>query len=202
MRNFSFSDMKSRRLIIYHVLLQACAVLLLLGACSTANRSVNVQFLDDDISSRLIRNVPFHAQEKYQCGPSSLAGVLNYYGENVSPKQIAGEIFAEEVRGTLSIDLAFFARARGLDAVWYEGSPEDLQRNIDRKQPLIAMVDLGLGTVRRPHYLVVVGYGPEGIIANTGTRQQHTISWNRFLKQWDRTQMWTLRIHPKVHENR
>ena len=176
--------------------------MLLLGACSTANRSVNVQFLDDDISYRLIRNVPFYAQEKYQCGPASLAGILSYYGENVSPKQIAGEIFREEVRGTLSVDLALFARDRGLDAVWYEGNPEDLREKIDRTQPLIAMVDLGLGTVRRPHYLVVVGYSPEGIIANTGTRQHHNISWNRFLKQWHRTQMWTLHIHPRVHENR
>ncbi|MFO8083109.1 MAG: C39 family peptidase [Desulfobacterales bacterium] len=178
-------------------LLQSCALFFVLAACSGADKSVGIHLNEDDVFYRIVKNVPFYAQENYQCGPSSLAGVLNYYGQKVSPGQIADEIFGEKTRGTLSIDMAFYARKLGFDAQCYTGDAEDIKKNINKNQPLIAMVDLGVGPVKRPHYLVVVGYGNDKIIVNSGAHQHKPVSWDRFFKQWNRAHKWALLIHPK-----
>lgn len=183
----------------YHLFfpVQGILLLLILGACSTSGKWRG-GFGSDEDAYRIIENVPFYAQESYQCGPSAMAGVLNFYGKNVTPQQVGDEIFSKEFRGTLSIDMVFYARSRGLNAQWYSGDAEDLRKKIDGNQPLIAMVDLGAGPVQRPHYLVVVGYGPGSVIVNSGQRQHQSVSWKRFLKQWERTKMWTLLVHPET----
>jgi hypothetical protein len=48
---------------------------------------------------RLIQNVPFYPQEAFQCGPASLAGVLNYWGLPVSPEVIAVKLYSPQPRG-------------------------------------------------------------------------------------------------------
>ncbi len=172
-------------------------LLFIFGACSTTDKVLNPE--DREIlPHRLIVNVPFFPQSDFQCGPSSLAGVLNYYGENISPSQIAQKIFMVKVRGTLSIDMALYAREQGFYAEWYTGDLKDLRENIDNNRPLIAMVDLGLGPVQKPHYLVVVGYEPKGVIVNSGAHQHKLVPWDRFQNQWNRSNFWTLQIHPET----
>jgi ABC-type bacteriocin/lantibiotic exporter with double-glycine peptidase domain len=170
-------------------------LLFILGACTAADSFLGPKH-GENLPYRLIKNVPFYPQNDFQCGPSSLAGVLNYYGKNMSPSQIAEQIFDEKIRGTLSIDMALYARDQGFVAEWYTGGVEDLRENIDNNFPLIAMIDLGFGPVQRPHFLVVVGYDSKGVIINSGGDQHKTVPWNRFRNQWSRTSLWTLRIHP------
>ncbi len=171
-------------------------LLFIFGACSTTDKVLNPEYREI-LPHRLIENVPFFPQSDFQCGPSSLAGVLNYYGKNISPSHIADKIFRETVRGTLSIDMALYAREQGFISEWYSGNLKDLRKNIDSNRPLIAMVDLGLGPVQKPHYLVVVGYEPKGVIVNSGAHQHKRIPWNRFQNQWNRSNFWTLQIHPE-----
>jgi predicted double-glycine peptidase len=174
-----------------------CIFLFFLGACSTTDKYRD-QESREIMPYRVIENVPFFPQKDFQCGPSSLAGVLNYHGKNTFPSQIADKIFKEKIRGTLSIDMAIYARQQGFVAHWYEGDTKDLRENIDNNRPLIAMVDLGLGPVQKPHFLVVVGYGPKGVVVNSGAHQHKLVSWNRFQNQWNRTSSWTLRIFPET----
>ncbi len=55
----------------------------------------------ESTAPRIIENVPYYAQEAYQCGPASLASVLNYWRVGVSPEDIAAEIYSESAKGTL-----------------------------------------------------------------------------------------------------
>jgi ABC-type bacteriocin/lantibiotic exporter with double-glycine peptidase domain len=169
--------------------------LFILGACTTTHSFLGPTHREN-LPYRLIKNVPFYTHSDFQCGPSSLAGVLNYYGKNISPSQIAEQIFKEKVRGTLSIDMVLYARNKGFVAEWYTGDINDLRENIDNNFPLIAMIDLGLGPVQKPHFLVVVGYDSKGVIVNSGVHQHKTVPWHRFQNQWSRSSLWTLRIHP------
>jgi ABC-type bacteriocin/lantibiotic exporter with double-glycine peptidase domain len=169
-------------------------LLLVPGACTTTDSFV-AQY-GENLPYKLIKDVPFHTQKDFQCGPSSLAGVFNYYGKNISPSQIAEQIFEEKIRGTLSIDMVLYARHQGFVAEWYTGDLNDLRENIDNNFPLIVMIDLGLGPIQKPHFLVVVGYDSKGVIINSGTHQHKTVPWNRFHNQWNRSSLWTLRIHP------
>jgi ABC-type bacteriocin/lantibiotic exporter with double-glycine peptidase domain len=174
----------------------ACLICLsVAGACATAKPISSGAPLDPS-RYRIIERVPFFPQEDFQCGPSCLAGVLNHYGKNLSPRQIANEILHENIRGTLSIDMVIYARDQGFHADWYTGSEADLRETIDKNHPLIAMVDLGFGPVRRPHFLVVTGYGQDGVIVNSGKHRQRLIPWKQFLGQWRRAEFWTLQIVP------
>jgi len=151
--------------------------------------------------SRKVENVPFYPQTDDQCGPSSLAMVLNYYGEEVSPDEIAGAIFRENIRGTVTLDMVLYARQKAFSARWYSGSLDDIQRAVDGGVPLIVMVDIGFAGVSKNHYMVVVGYSPQGLVANSGKDREKLIGWGRFLTGWERTGRWTLRIELKKSES-
>jgi ABC-type bacteriocin/lantibiotic exporter with double-glycine peptidase domain len=145
----------------------------------------------------MIRGVPFHSQEEFQCGPASLAGVLNYWNINVSPEEIASEIYSKSARGTLNIDMVLYAEKRGLRARQYRGSLEDIKSKIDSGHPLIVLVDEGVLIYQRNHFMVVVGYGEEGILVNSGKEQHRFLPIKGFLRSWERTKFWTLLITPK-----
>jgi len=135
-------------------------------------------------ASRIIQNVPFYPQEEFQCGPASLAGVLNHWNINVSPEEIASEIYSKSAKGTLNIDMVLYAEKRGLKARQYRGSLEDI-KNQNRF------------VYQKNHFMVVIGYGGEGILANSGRKQHKFIPVNEFLRSWERTNFWTLLITPK-----
>lgn len=145
-------------------------------------------------SLHLIKDVPFFPQETYQCGPASLAGVLNYWGTPVSPDEITIEIFSPSAKGTLNIDMVLYAQKRGLKADSYQGSVKDLKEKIDSGFPLIVMVDYGLGVVRQNHFMVVVGHDENSIIANSGKERLKSISMEGFINSWKRAKFWTLWI--------
>ncbi|MBU1002352.1 MAG: C39 family peptidase [Proteobacteria bacterium] len=150
------------------------------------------------VTSRTIPDVPFHAQEVFQCGPASLAGVLNYLGDPVTPDEIAQAVFRPELRGSVSLDLALYPRGRGLSSRFWRGTVEDLVRSVDTGQPLVLMLDLGLGPVSTYHFLVVVGYSPQGPIVNTGRREHALLPWGEFLRTWERADSWTLLVEGKT----
>lgn len=168
--------------------------LILLGLLSCAGPSHPTK---ETKSPHLIKNVPFFPQEAYQCGPASLAGVLNFWGIRVSPEEIAADIYSKSARGTLNLDLILYAQKKGLIANQYRGSWEDIKTKIDSGHPLIVMVDYGMWMVQQNHFMVVVGYQEGEIIANSGKDHLTPISMNDFLKTWKRTKLWTLWITPQ-----
>jgi hypothetical protein len=150
------------------------------------------------IGSGRVDKVPFYPQVSFQCGPASLAGVFNFFGEGVTPDEIAEAIFRRDIRGTVTLDMVLYARKRGFFAEWYNGSVDDIRRSVDERVPLIVMVDLGFASVSKNHFMVVVGYTPEGVIANSGKIREKLIPWKAFLARWNRTKRWALRIEQKA----
>jgi len=79
----------------------------------------------------VIRKVPFYEDTGHQCGPSSLAAVINYWRDkfdnpvSVTPEGISSEVYSKEARGTLGMDLEFYARKKGFEASQYRGSIDD-----------------------------------------------------------------------------
>jgi predicted double-glycine peptidase len=146
--------------------------------------------------THIIENVPFYPQTSHQCGPASLAGVLNYWGIKVTPEEIAGEIYSNSARGTLNIDMVLYAQKKGLKAIQYEGTMEDLRKNIDSRRPIIVLVDYGFFSVQANHFMVVIGYNEDGVIVNSGKDKEKFISEKDFLKIWGKTKFWTLLIQP------
>jgi len=94
--------------------------------------------------------------------------------------------------------MVLYARKRGFFAEWHNGSVNDIRRSVDKRVPLIVMVDFGFASVRKNHFMVVVGYTPEGVIANSGKTREKLIPWKDFLARWNRTKRWALRIEQKT----
>jgi len=147
--------------------------------------------------SFVIRDVPFFPQDKHQCGPASLAGVMNYWGTKITAEKISKDIYSDSARGTLWIDLALYARDHGFSASQYYGNWEDLIMNVNAGFPLIVFVDYGVRPVQSNHFMVVVGFRKDGVIVNSGKDKQKFEPKRKFMKVWRKTQYWTLLIRPE-----
>jgi hypothetical protein len=171
--------------------------LIIFQGCAAGPHSVT-SGVSQSIGSGRVDKVPFYPQVSFQCGPASLAGVLNFFGEGVTPDEVGEAIFRGDIRGTVTLDMVLYARKRGFFAEWYNGSVDDIRRSVDGRVPLIVMVDLGFASVHKNHFMVVVGYSPEGVIANSGKTREKLIPWKAFLARWNRTRRWALRIEQKT----
>jgi ABC-type bacteriocin/lantibiotic exporter with double-glycine peptidase domain len=143
----------------------------------------------------IITGVPFYAQEAYQCGPASLAGVLNFWGVEADPGMISKEIFSRSARGTLNLDMVLYAQKRGLYALQYAGNMDDLRKNIDSGHPLIVLVAYGFSLYEVDHFMVVTGYYDNGVIVNSGREQKKFMDEGDFLKIWAKANYWTLLLN-------
>jgi hypothetical protein len=190
-RGFSVRNLKNGRFSPGKRLLFYLPLLLFFCSCAAALPAI------DRNSAKIIAGVPFFPQEVYQCGPASLAGVLNFWGISVSPEEIAQAIYSPTARGTLDVDMVLYGERKGLKAAQYAGSVEDIQKNIDAQIPLIVLVDEGFLAYQKPHFMVVVGYVDQGLLANSGRERHRFYAWPAFLRTWEKTKNWTLRFAPQ-----
>ncbi|HEX8948258.1 MAG TPA: C39 family peptidase [Dissulfurispiraceae bacterium] len=150
-----------------------------------------------DLRAAAVAGVPFYPQEDYQCGPASLAGVMNYWGAGATPEGIAKDIYSGSAKGTLNIDMLLYPQKMGFKAVQYAGGWDDLREKIDAGYPLVVLVDYGFWVYQVNHFMVITGYDGEHVTANSGRTAQLPIDRDNFLKSWKRTNYWTLLIKPK-----
>lgn len=176
----------------------SCAFILLAvlfsSGCATVDSRLETQKQNN---LRLIERVPFFPQEEFQCGPASLASVLNFQGVSVTPDEVARAIYSKSAGGTLDIDMALYAQSRGLEASQYRGGPDDLKEKIDSGMPLIVLVDYGFSVLQVNHFMVVIGYSDDGVVVHSGRQKSQFIPLDDFMKSWKRTGYWTLSITRK-----
>ncbi len=148
------------------------------------------------VSDKRILDVPFFAQSRYQCGPASLAAVVNYWGKDITPEEIASEIFSYKHRGTLSIDLYLYAKKQGFKTTLLSSGIQELIRHIHAGHPVIIMVDLGVGFIQKNHFMVVIGYDKNGIYAHSETEKGAFFSYEKLISIWKRTDYWGMLLLP------
>jgi ABC-type bacteriocin/lantibiotic exporter with double-glycine peptidase domain len=146
-----------------------------------------------------IEGVPFFPQKTLMCGPSAMAGVLNYYGDRITSDEIAEKIFKPSLGGTLAMDMVIYARERGYIASYYGGGLEDLKKQIRAGAPTIVFLNLGLKSYPVGHYAVVVGYSEEAIVAHWGGEKEKVLSYKKFLRYWEKTGFSTIAVTKKKH---
>jgi ABC-type bacteriocin/lantibiotic exporter with double-glycine peptidase domain len=169
-------------------LLLTGGVLTTQGGCAVgagAGKGAAVQSSDapSPVAS-VIAGVPFRPQEDDTCGPSSLAMVLGFLGQNVDTAEIVRETRTEGLKGTLITDLTGAARRRGFAAEIVDLDLPRLRERISTGVPLILLVDLGIRTWSRPHYLVAYGWTPEGVVAHSGRERGKVIPFSTLDAQW------------------
>lgn len=136
--------------------------------------------------SSVIAGVPFLPQEEDTCGPSSLAMVLRFLGKDIDTREIVRETRTEGLKGTLITDLTGAARRRGFASDIADLDLPRLRERIVAGVPVILLVDLGIWTWSRPHFLVAYGWTPEGVVAHSGREQGKVIPFSTLDAQWAR----------------
>jgi ABC-type bacteriocin/lantibiotic exporter with double-glycine peptidase domain len=173
---------------------------LVLAGCGTgaASGTIRQDGLAGRGAGRYLSGVPFIPQTENYCGPASLAMVLRYWGEEVDQDEIGRELYLPSIRGTLNLELEFYARRRGYRAESFRGTLEQVKAEIDRGRPLIVFQDQGIGPLAFPHFFVVIGYDDarQVIVAHSGVTENRLIPYREFLWTWRKKGNWTLRILP------
>jgi ABC-type bacteriocin/lantibiotic exporter with double-glycine peptidase domain len=110
--------------------------------------------------------------------------VLGFLGQDVNTQEIVRETRTEGLKGTLITDLTSAARRRGFPAEIADLDLPRLRERISAGVPVILLVDLGIWTWSRPHYLVAYGWTPEGVVAHSGREQGKVIPFSTLDAQW------------------
>jgi hypothetical protein len=131
-----------------------------------------------------------------------LAAVVNYWRARrgstdfVTPQSIGAEMYSPSAKGVLGIDLEIYTKRHGFSGSRYSGSLSDLRRLVDEETPAVIQVDLGIGMFQVNHFMVITGYTPKGVLANTGQEENQLISARRLESAWRKTGYWTLAVKP------
>lgn len=142
----------------------------------------------------VIRDVPFYPENRYWCGPASLAGVMNYWREAPEPDSVAEKTYSPSAGGTLMADLAWFARQQGFEVRVRSGTLEELERLVRNDVPPIVFVRREgiLGAYN--HFMVVVGYTSRGYIVNSGLSEHQFVERRSFRDLWEGNERYYLRV--------
>jgi len=146
--------------------------------------------------------VPFFPDNSDKCGPVAVASLLAYWGHPARPRELQEEVYLPTIRGSLPMDLLTAVKARGLDAISYRGSLNDIIAEIDDGHPLIALLDSGHWVFSQGHFVVITGYDAlrRGVYVHSGTSAHSFIPYADLLATWNKTDRWTLRVIPHNQE--
>ncbi|TVP54466.1 MAG: bacteriocin-processing peptidase family protein [Halomonadaceae bacterium] len=170
------------------------AALLVLTACASRPEWPETTRENALPESQFLSQVPFHAQEKYQCGPAALAMMLNSQSLPQQPEELVDRVYIPERGGTLQVELVAAAREQGLIVYPLPREPEAIIAEVAAGNPVLVMQNLGFGWWPQWHYAVVVGYDQpsEQFILHTDTRRANQQLLPVFMRTWDRAERWAV----------
>lgn len=141
-----------------------------------------------------LRDVPFHAQEEYHCGPAALAMALNAAGVGATPEELVEQVYLPGRKGSLQVEMLVAARRNGMVA--YELAPrlEDVLREVAAGTPVIVLENYGFRIWPIWHYAVVVGYDLDAgeIIRRSGMKPRQTMPFPVFEYVWKDEGYWAM----------
>lgn len=171
-------------------LLSACA-----GRAPLPPDASSLSHLPDRV---MLADVPFHAQDEYQCGPASLAMVLNYRDIEVSPDDLKDRVYLPGRKGTLQVEMVSAARERDLLVYPLEKKLAAILAELDAGNPVLVMQNLAFNWYPQWHYAVVIGYDRTAgeMIVHSGLNEAQREPFKLFMRTWSRADYWARVILP------
>ncbi|MDP3516452.1 MAG: PA2778 family cysteine peptidase [Pseudohongiella sp.] len=173
---------------------------LLLSACLAAPQSAGLrtelrQNVNASLSAPvLLSQVPFFAQDLYQCGPAALATVLTASGISVTPEQLVPLVYVPAREGSFQVEMVAATRSLGRLAYRLTPTLEALLSEVAAGQPVLVLQNLSLKWYPRWHFAVVKGFDVQAgrIILNSGMIENYDMSLATFERTWARAQHWAI----------
>ena len=175
-------------------MLSAGACLLALAGCA-APQATALRAEPERLPSRTrLLEVPFFAQDEYQCGPAALAMVLNTQGRAVTPQELVAQVYLPSREGSLQAEMLATARRHGLLAVELPPRLDAVLAEIAAGRPVIVLQNLALPIVPKWHYAVLIGYDLDAgqLVLHSGLTERQRLGIDVFEHTWARSSHWAM----------
>lgn len=141
-----------------------------------------------------IDSVPFYPQQDFYCGPTTLAEVFNFHGENLTPSNIAPSTFTPKQQGTFQVEMKVASREHGFLPYSEQATLQQIISLVSDDIPIIVFQNVALRILPQWHYAVVIGYdvSKRELILHTGVTAEHSMSFELFERTWARGDYWML----------
>jgi tetratricopeptide (TPR) repeat protein len=165
--------------------------LTVLGGCAAGPE---LRVLREAGSAVELAEVPFFAQDQYQCGPAALATILVSEGVQVTPDQLVPLVYVPDRRGSLQAELLAATRSYGRVPYVMPHALAPMLEELRSGQPVLVLQNLGLDRWPIWHYAVLVGFDPgrQEFLLRSGTRERQRTRARSFLASWDRAGRWSM----------
>jgi len=170
------------------------ALILTMSACVSAPQSAALREQHVTLSRApvLLSQVPFFAQELYQCGPAALATVLQTSGAQATPEQLVPLVYVPARQGSFQVEMIAAARSHGRMVHVIAPALDALLTEVSAGNPVLVLQNLAMSWYPRWHFAVVKGFDLERgrITLNSGLHENYEMSMSTFERTWARADYW------------
>lgn len=170
-------------------------LLFLSGCASTPQTRALLDSLPEPLPGHIeLAEVPFFAQEDYQCGPAALAMSLDVAGIKTTPEALVPEVYLPNRHGSLQVEMLAVSRRHGVIAYQLAPKLTDLLAEVADGTPVVVLQNLGLSWYPVWHYAVVIGYDLDHaeIILRSGRERLQVLPMTTFEHTWGRGSYWAM----------
>ncbi len=143
-------------------------------------------------------DTPFHPQDRYQCGPSTLAMVLGASRVQVAPEELEPLVYLPGRKGSLQIEMLAAPRSYGRLAYRIQPELAAIVSELGAGRPVLVLHNYGLPSWPRWHYAVVIGHDPakDQLLLRSGREHREVWSSRNFMRAWDNGGRWAMVVLP------
>ena len=166
-----------------------------LTGCATPQVSELQQRWPDDLPAKVaLTQVPFVAQEEFECGPAALAMVFQAAGLAVDAQSLVDQVYLPARKGALQVEMLVTTRRNGLLPYVLAPTLDAVLREVAAGHPVVVFQNLSLPVYPVWHYAVVVGYDRSRnlLVLHSGTTGNSEVSLFAFERTWARGTYWAM----------
>jgi tetratricopeptide (TPR) repeat protein len=168
-----------------------------LSGCATPTAQLaelQAQWPADLPTQAQISNVPFIAQEDYQCGPAALAMAAQHAGVQRDMATWVAQVYVPARQGALQTEMLAASRRNGLPAYTLAPRIDALLREVAAGNPVLVLQNLAFGWSPVWHYAVVIGFDQaQGTVTlHSGRTASMPMLLTTFERTWARADRWAM----------
>jgi tetratricopeptide (TPR) repeat protein len=174
--------------------LRVCFLLLSVLAAGCVMETYRDDAIESTEKAVELTTTPFYPQSRYQCGPASLATLLNTTGLDIDPDQLVKDVYLPQRKGSLQVEMTAAVRRYGRVPYQPGQDIESIIFQLKNDMPVLVLLNLGLKVLPAYHYAVVIGYDPAAdvMILRSGMDYRLLMGRQQFHSAWHRSGSWAL----------